>query len=84
MWAVRVYDPEGEEFYDDYYFHKKENARAFLKKKIEEFIQVQIDRGYEPQFFGFNSYERMLKSYTDESHHEIIHIAYIYEIETED
>lgn len=80
MYAVRVYDPEG--FYDDYYFRKEENARAFLKKKTEEFIQLQIDRGYESSYFGFNTYEEMLKSCI--KHRGMPDIADIFKIETED
>lgn len=80
MWAVKVYDPEG--FYEDYYFRKEENARAFLKKKVEEFIQLQIDKGYEPYYFGYDTYEEMLKSCV--KHRGMPDVAYIFKIETED
>lgn len=81
MYAVRVYYPKG--LYDDYYFRKEENARAFLKKKIEEFIQLQIDKGYESSSFGFNTYEEMLKRCA-ELHHGMVTVAYMREIIVDD
>ena len=82
MWVVRVFDLEG--FYDDYYFRKEENARAFLKQKVEEFIQLQINSGYEPYHFGYGhyTYEEMLKDCIKNG--GMTDVAYIYKIETED
>lgn len=80
MYAVRVYDPEG--FYDDYYFYKIENAIVFLRKKAEDFIQLQIDRGYNASNFGYNTYEEMLKDCV--KHGGMTDVAYLFKIVMED
>ena len=80
MWLVRVFDPEG--FYDDFYFREKENARAFLKTKVEEFIQFHEDKGYNAPDFGYTTYEEMLKDCIQ--HNGMTDVAYMFKIETED
>ena len=80
MWAVRVYDPEG--FYEDYYFRREENAEAFLKKEMEEFIERQSEGGYEPFHFGFDTYEEMLKDGIE--YGEMVDVAVLYKLEYED
>lgn len=79
MWAVRVFDLEG--FYDDYYFRKEENAKAFLGQKVEEFIQLHEDRGYNASDFGYITYEEMLK---DCKQNGMTDVAYMLKIKTED
>lgn len=80
MWLVRVYDPEG--FYEDYYFRKEENARAFLQTRVEEFIQLNEERGYDASYFGYDTYEEILEECV--KHGRMTDVVYILKIETED
>lgn len=82
MWGVWIENSKG--YRKEYFFIKQENAEAFFKNKVKDFIRLQKNRGYKPPRcgFGYDTYEEVFKECV--KHGEIPDVGRLFKIVPED